>query len=1334
MPERWTLNRAGITNVYQYDDEILQFGGGRLLLRGVNGSGKSTAMNMLLPFLLEADTRRIDAAGEQAGVLRSWMLSGRDDTQPVGYLWVEFRRDEDYLVCGCGIRANRNTDRVTTWWFVTDRRPSIDFSLVENRVPLSIDSLRATLGERAVFAHASRAAYRTEVRTRLFGGADIDQHVRLLHTIRSPRVGDRIDLDLPEHLENALPPLSDVALDDAAQPLEDLEEHRRNVENLTDTSRALSALGAVYRDYARSELHARAGQAKERADAARRQAAAVEDANQRHREAELRLSQAVDDVTRIQGEIDRIGQEMEALRASQAYESGQELEGQRRHVADLEDASRRAFEAITREERRREQARKAVDQAHLTLENDLAAMTNGLGDLGSLASRTGVVQRPPDLPPLVTELESDVTVPAGRWDAELPKRGLSELRGGVFRRHDDVRQAEELLDRVDGAEDELRQAERDRVREEQRLRAAADDHASARGRLTDTTEKLGREMLSWWERLTAMAAHHDAEPFRAPDISVAALIDDRHRLHREAERAAGSLADHHRTALAGLSARLEGEQAEVTRLEALSDELEKIDFPAPPTMPWQRPNGRPRLGELIDFAPYVDVEHQRGVEAAMEAAGLLGAEVTGDGDVVLASGELLAVGSQPVESPLSRLLVVTLPDDARLVPETVEELLTSISTDVASPAATVISPDGTFRIGNLSGHHGKEVVEHIGSVARTAALERQRAEVAALLEDARAVVADTESLRDRHREQLDEVQTLRSELPEVAPVTEALAAASQAEAHLEECHRLVAEAKEREQHMEEAHSMAVSAAQRLAAELSLPSSRTGLSEMRQLLTDASALTTGLIDRLAVIERSHRMWRDTAEAWREAIEGLEEARTRGGELRARHDQAAARLVTLEDSVGLEYQEVLDTLEGCKRDLQSARRRLAAANQEKDAALEARATHREAATQAQIQRLRLEEEAVAELRSLRETLTVAGLRQAAAPEGVLDDLPGVTEDSEGLSKLVRAVKAATPPPDSEVTAEGVRQSLRRRRDTLGAGWDAEDRQPDPALPIIVEVNGPLTPRTTLAAAIDEVAAHLQQQTSLLTAKQDQALRNLLQGLIAREVSDKLVSATELVRLMNQRLGEVATSHGVGVQLKWSRRDDLDPHLATTIDLLGKPPDLRTPEEDDRLIAALSERIADARAADPELAYRDLVRRVLDYRQWHEMAVYVTRAGENPKKLGRRTPLSEGEKKIVSYLALFAAVAASCDALAGVEPTAPRFVLLDDAFAKVSEDNHAKLFGLMVEMDLDFIATSERLWGTHATVPELAITEVIRDAELSVILLEHSRWDGATLEGAP
>ena len=39
------------------------------------------------------------------------------------------------------------------------------------------------------------------------------------------------------------------------------------------------------------------------------------------------------------------------------------------------------------------------------------------------------------------------------------------------------------------------------------------------------------------------------------------------------------------------------------------------------------------------------------------------------------------------------------------------------------------------------------------------------------------------------------------------------------------------------------------------------------------------------------------------------------------------------------------------------------------------------------------------------------------------------------------------------------------------------------------------------------------------------------------------------------------------------------------------------------------------------------------------------------------------------------------------------------------------HPLLFGLLVELDLDFVLTSERLWGDHATVPSLAIYEALR-----------------------
>ena len=379
MRDRWVLNRAGITNVYQYADETLTFGGGRLLLRGVNGSGKSTAMNMLLPFLLDTDTRRIDAAGEQSQVLRSWMLSGRDEAAPVGYLWIEFRRGDDYLVCGCGIRANRSTDRVTTWWFVTPRRPGVDLALVEGRVPLSVDALRQAIGTQAVYAQDQRRAYRAEVGARLFGGADLDQHIRLLHVVRNPRVGDRIDVDLPSYLEDGLPQLSEEALDDAAQPLEDLEEHRRNVEALERTAVALDAFVATYQGYARTELRRRAADASDRVRAAVASQRAEAATRRRHEQAVAELEQAGARLAELEHDERRLRAEISALESSDVYKQGHQLNDLRDRVSSLEIKVAEAARVAQRAIDRRDEATVALDRARAVTAGDSGALCRGVG-------------------------------------------------------------------------------------------------------------------------------------------------------------------------------------------------------------------------------------------------------------------------------------------------------------------------------------------------------------------------------------------------------------------------------------------------------------------------------------------------------------------------------------------------------------------------------------------------------------------------------------------------------------------------------------------------------------------------------------------------------------------------------------------------------------------------------------------------------------------------------------------------------------------------------------------------------------------------------------------
>ncbi|MCQ8831699.1 hypothetical protein [Streptomyces malaysiensis] len=133
---RFRLHRAGIQNVWQYDTQEFSFGDGRLLLRGKNGAGKSKALEMLLPYLLDGDSRALDATGTGRTTLAWLMLDGFEQTNRLGYLWVEFRGTTDdgshrFLTLGVAIRASKSTQKALPTFFVTSLRVGEDLHLVE---------------------------------------------------------------------------------------------------------------------------------------------------------------------------------------------------------------------------------------------------------------------------------------------------------------------------------------------------------------------------------------------------------------------------------------------------------------------------------------------------------------------------------------------------------------------------------------------------------------------------------------------------------------------------------------------------------------------------------------------------------------------------------------------------------------------------------------------------------------------------------------------------------------------------------------------------------------------------------------------------------------------------------------------------------------------------------------------------------------------------------------------------------------------------------------------------------------------------------------------------
>ncbi|WP_428121676.1 TIGR02680 family protein [Candidatus Poriferisodalis sp.] len=1350
-PTRWRLERAGIMNVYQYGDEVLDFAGGRLLLRGVNGSGKSTAMNMLLPFLLTARQRNIDAARDQSGLLASWMLGGRDDSQPVGYLWIEFRCGDAFFVCGCGIKANRAANNVVTWWFATSKRPGIDIDLVVDGVPLSAEVLRDKLDGDPVFAERDRREYRRLIEQRLFGGASLDQHIRLLDKVRNPRVGDRIDVDLPLDLADALPQLSEQALTDAAAPLDDLEDHRRNVAELERTVSAVGGLLDRYRSYCASDLRQRAAQGRRQLDEA-----------QRFRRDEAAARKAVDaaevEVVRFEAQIadeqrgtERLRSQISAIEESSAYQEGRQLDGVRDLVTNL---SRQHGEAQRSLEGAEERVRRAVEDligAVGRSEGDLNKLNGGLAQAEKIAARCGLAERPPTA--LVFErhrLEDlDIAVPES-FDATPAKRRLDASAAAAQQRRRDIKQVAEARTRCDQAEGQFTRATDALQVAANAKQRAVDQHAQRRTALAAAQRDWATQVGVWASTAVKFCASVGSPSDVAAKASRNAELPGGDQIPSIAALRVGLLAEFDAAvgAQTGTVAQtrraLDDSRDAVRDQQAVLDKLLSRAEPEPPRLDWQVVADH-CFADLVDFAPELDAPERASVEAALEAAGLLAARVAADDVLELASGELVVVAASPVARPLRRLLRPAVPAAlAGSIDESVvARLLDSISCDVNAEGFTVAASDGSFRSGLLRGRHSKERAELIGAAARRDALERERAAARLELETLQAEVQRLVDLSDRQQESLDDLHRHRAALPDTSGIEHAAGAADTAASELAAAEARHGDAAHDAAQAERAVNDADTALRRTATTLSLPRDRSELDSVAAEVAEFDRLVSSCVAGLTTLQRSVQECERYATQSRNDITQRDEASARLAQTESERAREQARLDMLERTVGADYERIRQERDRLAADLEMLERRLPETRRRKEHAVERRASARAASSSAQRAASGSEESCETCRVEFEEVLRVPGYFDALASDETASPPAAQSGGSAGLAASLddlgrlNAAADGERGADSAVNADSVRQSLQQRRDSLGAGWDAVALQPDPARPLYVEVTGP-SGIATLPAALRVASAQHRQLAGLLDRKQQDALRELLQGLIAKEIAEKMHGAGHLIELTNERLRSVATAHRVGVRLRWRRSPELDASTKHMVKLLAKPPDLRTPDEIAEVRDALSQRLDAARADQPDASYRQLIAETLDYKTWHDLDVMVTRPEAPEGRLSRRTPLSEGEKKLVTYLPLFVAVAASYDALAeaGAQPGTremgiARFVLLDDAFAKVSADNHAALFGLLVSLDLDFIATSERLWGDHRTVPELSIVEIVRDAGLKSILLDRYSWQGDTLE---
>lgn len=754
--------------------------------------------------------------------------------------------------------------------------------------------------------------------------------------------------------------------------------------------------------------------------------------------------------------------------------------------------------------------------------------------------------------------------------------------------------------------------------------------------------------------------------------------------------------------------------------------------PEPPAVPGRDPAARTGaagapLWQAVDFAAELDATARAGLEAALQAAGLLDAWIFPDGTVSAAGDLVLGPSGPPAGgAPLGSVLVPAVGPGSELSAPVVAEVLGRIGLGDSSGAALWVDAEGNWGAGPARGSWAKERAAYVGAGAREAhrqellaALCEERARCESEIEELRAVLAVVAARRA-------EVVAERGRYPHSAEreVGDAHAQLGHAEQEAASAQAAVSAARI-------AWEEADAAAEELAAELAEAAADLGLGTTADALEEAMQAVARYDTALVEARAARDVAREAAAAAADALRRAEEAAAllaeREQRARSRRTDAStlrARADRLRETVGASVAELERQLAEVDRQVSEVKAEQTRLGRSINEASGRRGGLAERVSELTVRREEAAAERAERVTALR-TFAGTGLLRVALPDLVTPD-PTLPEEW-GLTVAVGLARSAESSLDAVDESEDA--WLRVQQRVSAAHTELAAQMSRRGHTAIMDQRGDVSiarvryrsEEVDVDRLASRIAEDLAERERLLTAKEREILENHLVNEVAGHLHELLQRAQEQIDQMNRELATRKTSTGMQLRVLWREHSDGPAGLAAARALMLRSDATWTPADRSAIGGFLQARIAEIRQGDPTGSWVEHLESALDYRQWHAFAVERFQNGQWRSASG---PSSGGEKVLAVSVPLFAAATSHYNS-AG--PLAPRLILLDEAFAGVDDDSRAKSLGLLATFDLDVVMTSEREWGCYPQVPGLAIAQLSRIEGVDAVGVTRWRWDG-------
>ena len=1332
------VSKIGLLNFWLYDEEEFDFYGGKLILRGSNGSGKSVTMQSFIPLILDGNKApdRLDPFGSKERKIEDYILGTSDSIQKeeaTSYLYMEIYNEEKktYLTIGLGLKARKGRP-VESWGFCLKdgSRINKDFYLYKDpiyKIPLSKNELKARLGTINEFVDNMKD-YKAMVNRLIFGFPNLlmyDEFIKLLLQLRSNKLSkDYKPTNLIDVLNKVLQPLTEEDLRPLSEAIEQMNKTKEQIETLEKNIKCLKDFLKVYHNYNELLLYTKAKNYKNSYDN-------YNDYLKRVSELENNINNLKNDWHNKKLRYDEVCKKIQINKGikseidnSDLNEKIESLEAVKVNIKSLKEKINLLANDITNKEEEKIRISKDLSRVNnqiLELKDKLETITNDIKDI-SLSINFQEINNYE-----LSNINDDSWVNSLNSTLQKYKNKVSEVL--------------QLL-----LEQEKIELENESTKID--FEKLNNEYIKLENSLKKEENNLKESIMSWQEDFINKQNNNQelklADGIKKQILSL--IADYTEDNFNEAKELYNETASDQINVLTADNLKIENKlnlmKKDLSLLEneyleiETKDDLELPSFSEETDQILNENNIKNiPLYKCLEFKENISAVEKDSLEASLLDLNILNAKIIDEKDLSKINNLNLKIfyltKSTKKKNNLLKYFNIVIDEKSGFSKEYLKDILESISIDEND---LVNISSNKAHIDFLNSKPSKDYRHcYIGYLKRLELKKQKLEELKQEIDILKKEITNLDNIIKSNLKKIDIIKIEKDNLPNNQFIKNVLLKINNINQSLQWTDNKQKEIEEKltviNNSLKKLNETILIKKQGLTIPLNKESYQEVISDinnMKELLSLYINAQNSYISKTEIFDNYQERLEDLINniAYQVADKNEKEISL---ELNKEKEKNINELLNT-----VEFQEQKEKLMKVEKELSSL-------ETEKENLIQeiAKLEQNQIFEEEKLKELVSKKEKLAKELEIYKDFFIREYKLGYIYDEEIDDInitikKILNDNSNRKDKNLNDAQRNLFESYNHYKLELNDYSLR----TIELFNDYEEKNED--YQELYNFNS----RTDIVALYQGIKLNLlnlnkKLETDLLENKdlineQDRYLfEEILLNTVGEKIRDRINSSNEWVKKINNIMQMMQENSALRFKLVWknnvaNNENEID--TKELIRILKINPTALKEEDSDKLINHFRSKIKKAEElyADSYTPFAKIMEEVLDYRSWFTFQLLYQRNGEDFKELTDKTfsKFSGGERAKSMYIPLFASVYAKLNL---ARNNSLRLIALDEAFAGVDEDNIREMFGILKFLDIDFIINSQVLWGDYDTVSDLSICELIRPHNSKVVGVERYRWNG-------